>query len=386
MKRRPRRLLSIAHSYCVALNRRLAHEMARAGGAEWEVTAVAPAFFHGDFGVIACQRVAGELCRLEAIPAYMTGRIHLFVYGHRLRELMRENCDLVHCWEEPYILAGAQAASWTPREVPFVFWTMQNLVKRYPPPFSLIEKYCFHRCAGWFGSGRLVVEAMRSRGHGAKPHRVMQIGVDADLFRPNTAAREATRIRLGWDSPTLPMVGFVGRFIEGKGLALMMRALDRIREPWRALFIGGGPLEPSLRAWAARHDDRIRIVKDVAHDQVPAYLNAMDLLCAPSQTTPNWREQFGRMVVEAFACGVPVVSSDSGELPYVVADAGVIAGEHDEEAWVRAMSQLIDNPEARSELSRKGIERARSAYAWPIVARKHLEFFSQLLEGGAALQ
>jgi glycosyltransferase involved in cell wall biosynthesis len=295
MKLRLRRILSIGHSYCVALNRRLAHEMARAGGGDWEVTAVAPAFFHGDFGAISCERVAGELCRLEAIPAYMTSRIHLFVYGRRLRELVRENCDLVHCWEEPYILAGAQAAWWTPSEVPFVFWTMQNLVKRYPPPFSMVEKYCFERCAGWFGSGRLVVEAMRSRGYGAKAHRVMPIGVDADLFRPDPAAREATRIRLGWNSSNSPVVGFVGRFIEGKGLALMMGALDRIRESWRALFIGGGPLEPALRAWAARHNGRVRIVNDVAHDQVPAVTpraakrNGSRLASSPGVCSPSSR-------------------------------------------------------------------------------------------------
>jgi glycosyltransferase involved in cell wall biosynthesis len=386
MNRRPRRLLSIGHSYCVALNRRLAHEMARAGGADWEVTAVAPSFFHGDFGAIDCERFAGELCGLEAVPAYLTRCIHLFVYGRRLRELTRLNYDLVHCWEEPYILAGAQAAWWTPRPVPFVFWTMQNLNKPYLPPFSLMEKYCFDRCAGWFGSGQLVVEVMRLRGHADKPHRVMPIGVDVDLFRPDAAAREATRIRLGWNSHNPSVVGFVGRFVEGKGLALVMRALDRVHEPWRALFIGGGPLEPALRAWAARYDDRVRIVDKVAHDQVPAYLNAMDLLCAPSQTTPRWREQFGRMVVEAFACGVPVISSDSGELPYVVGDAGAIVGEHDEDGWVRTIGELIDSRAARSELSRKGIDRARSNYAWPIVAYHHLDFFSRLLEGDAAPQ
>jgi glycosyltransferase involved in cell wall biosynthesis len=109
----------------------------------------------------------------------------------------------------------------------------------------------------------------------------------------------------------------------------------------------------------------------------------MDILCAPSQTMANWREQFGRMVVEAFACGVPVISSDSGELPYVMGDAGVIAGERDEDAWVSAIGGLIGNPSARAELSSNGIERARSIYAWPIVAKNHLEFFSQLIEAGA---
>jgi len=119
---------------------------------------------------------------------------------------------------------------------------------------------------------------------------------------------------------------------------------------------------------------------------VPACLNAIDLLCAPSQTTPRWREQFGRMVVEAFACGVPVIVSDSGELPFVVGEAGVIAGECDEDAWVRAIAELIGNPAARAELSRKGIERAHSAYAWPVVARNHLEFFSELLDGEVSRQ
>ena len=386
MKRRPRRMLSIAHSYGVALNRRLAHEMARAGGSDWEVTAVAPSFFHGDLRPIALERIDGELCRVEAVPAFLSSRIHLFVYGLRVRELLRQSWDLVHCWEEPYIVASGQVAWWTPREVPLVFWTAQNISKRYPPPFSAIEKYCVSRCAGWMGSGRLVVETMLARGYGGKPHRLMPLGVDVEQFRPDAAARETMRIRLGWASPESPVAGYVGRFVEEKGLGLMMRALDRVAAPWRALFVGGGPMEESLRKWAARYGDRVRIVNNVAHEQVPACLNAIDLLCAPSQTTPRWREQFGRMVVEAFACGVPVIASDSGELPFVVGEAGVIAGECDEDAWVRAIAELIGNPAARAELSRKGIERAHSAYAWPVVARNHLEFFSELLDGEASRQ
>ena len=107
----------------------------------------------------------------------------------------------------------------------------------------------------------------------------------------------------------------------------------------------------------------------------------MDMLCAPSQTRDNWREQFGRMVIEAFACGVPVISSDSAELPFVVGDAGVILGELNEDAWVTAIGDLIDNAAKRAELSRMGIERAQSTYAWPVVARAHLDFFSRVLDG-----
>lgn len=375
------RIISIAHSYCVALNRRLANEMARAGGEGWEITAVAPSFFHGDLRPIELERSHGELCRLEAVPTYLGSRIHVFVYGYRLRTLLRDSWDLVHCWEEPYILAGGQVAWWTPVAVPLAISTLQNISKRYPPPFSAIEKYSFRRCAGWMGCGQLVVDTMLARGHGDKPHRVIPLGVDLDRFLPNSAAREAVRIRLGWSAAEPPVVGYMGRFVPEKGLTLLMRALDRMATPWRALFVGGGAMELSMRQWAMRYGERVRIVNNVAHDEVPAYLNAMDLLCAPSQTTSHWREQFGRMVTEAFACGVPVIASDSGELPYVVNDAGVIVPEHDEDAWVRTIGELIGDSLARAELSKKGNARARSFYSWPVVARAHLDFFSQLLDG-----
>jgi glycosyltransferase involved in cell wall biosynthesis len=188
------------------------------------------------------------------------------------------------------------------------------------------------------------------------------------------------RIRLDWSPQNPPVIGYIGRFVAEKGVGLLMRVLDRVTVPWRALFIGGGPLEPTLRQWAAPHGDRVRIVSSVPHDQVPAYLNAMDLLCAPSQATSVWREQFGRMVVEAFACGVPVISSDSGELPFVVDSAGVIVNERDEDSWVSAITGLLEDPARRSELSLMGVARARSLYAWPLVARSHLDFFSQFLD------
>ena len=70
----------------------------------------------------------------------------------------------------------------------------------------------------------------------------------------------------------------LGRFIEAKGLELLMRVLDETASPWRALFVGGGPLEPVLRQWAARHGGRTRIVAGVPHDRVPEHLNAIDIL------------------------------------------------------------------------------------------------------------
>jgi glycosyltransferase involved in cell wall biosynthesis len=165
--------------------------------------------------------------------------------------------------------------------------------------------------------------------------------------------------------------------VPAKGLRLLMQALDQVREPFRALFVGAGEMEHELRRWGSRYQDRVRILY-VPHDEVPGYVNTMDLVCAPSQTTSAWREQFGRMLVEALACAVPVMGSDSGEIPTVIDDAGVVLGEQDVAGWASAIEQLLASPEQRRNLSERGLALARSRYAWPIVARKYLDFFESL--------
>lgn len=375
----PRRLLTIAHSYCVALNRRLAHEMARAGGEQWEVTAVAPRFFHGDLRPIPLELQAGAMCRLVAIDAHLSRLPQIFFYGPRLRAILREPWEVVHCWEEPYLIAGGQVAWWCRAASRLVFYTFQNIAKRYMPPFSAIERMCAERSAGWLASGETVAQTQLGRCWSHRPHRVIPLGVDVELFRPDAESGRATRARLGWNDEGPPVVGYLGRFVEVKGLQLLMRLLDETTPPWRALFVGGGPSEAALRTWASRHGDRVRIVGGIPHDRVPEHLNAMDVLIAPSQTTARWREQFGRMLIEAFACGVPVIASDSGEIPYVVGDAGVIVGERDEAGWLRALADLLESPARRAELAARGRDRVHTLYSWPVIARRHLEFFAELL-------
>lgn len=347
------------------------------GGSRWTITAVAPSFIAGDLRPIPLEAFSGEACALAPIRAYFTRRIHVMLYSPRLRELLRGPVDLVHCWEEPYLLAAFQVAAWSPRSLPFVFWTAQNLSKRYPPPFSWIERFCVDRCAGWLAAGTTVTETLLPRGYARRPHRIIPLGVDIESFRQDPASGAAVRRRVGWSDAGPPIVGYLGRFVPEKGLGILMEALDRVPRPWRALFVGAGPMESAVRKWAIPHGDRVRILTSVAHDEVPACLNAMQILCAPSQTTPVWREQLGRMLIEAFACGVPVIASDSGEIPHVVADAALVLPEGDVQAWAEAIGRMIDDSQARAALGEAGRARAHEVYAWPVIARQHLDFFEE---------
>ena len=351
--------------------------MAKVGAPDWEVVCAAPRLYRGDYGWAHFAGLPGEACRSLAVGAVGTRFPHLFAYGPEVRTLMAERWDAIHAWEEPYVVSGAELAAFAPAKSAFAFYTFQNIRKRYPPPFSWLERYTLSRSDGWLYSGHSVHAVQADTpGYRERLGALGPLGVDVELFRPDADAGRRVRASLGWkDGP--PVVGYVGRFVPEKGLGRLMRALDDLGSTWRALFIGSGALEHELRRFGARHADRVRIVS-APHDRVPDYINALDILCAPSQTARHWREQFGRMAIEAFSCGVPVVSSDSGELPHVVADAGIVVREDDDAGLRDALGSLIDSPSRRRELGERGLARAREVYAWPHVAKAHLSFMATL--------
>jgi glycosyltransferase involved in cell wall biosynthesis len=374
-----KRLLTIGHSYVVGENRRLAREMTLQGAGEWSVTTVAPRRFRGDLGRIDMQRMADEAGTLEALPVRFDRSPHFMWYAG-LRPVLDAPWDVIHCWEEPYVLAGAQVARGARRPARLAIATFQNIEKRYPWPLSAFERSTMTRADGWIAFGETVHDALAARrGYSDKPCRVIPPGVDLTRFRPDALVRRQTLDRLGW-GPRDRVVGYLGRFVPEKGIPLLLDALRGATEPWRALFVGGGPLQGALEQFAREHSGRVHVANGVTHDQVPEWLSAMTLLCAPSQTTSGWREQFGRMLIEAMACGVPVIASNSGEMPSVVGDAGVVLAEREVSAWSQAIDRLLGDEAVRRDHAARGVERANARFGWPVVARAHLSFFESLME------
>lgn len=366
----------------MAENRRLAHEMALASRGRWRVTAVAPREYSGDLRRIRLEPLPDEAEPVVPLDVAFSGRPHVMWY-RGLRRALRNGADVVHAWEEPYVLAGLQIAKAAPAESKVVFATFQNLKKSYPWPFSAFERSSMKRASGWIAFGHRVAEALGDRqGYSGKPVRVIPPGVDLERFRPDPRAGAEVRDELGWAGHA-DVVGFLGRFEVQKGVLDLIETLERVRGPWHALFVGGGSLQPALEAFAAAYPGRVHIQTGVPHSEVPRWLNAMTILCAPSRTTPIWREQFGRMLIEAMACGVPAFASESGEMPAVVHDAGRVLPEGDAEAWALAIDHHLRDPEMLATLSRRGVERAETYFAWPVVARRHIDFFDSLLDGGA---
>ncbi len=376
------RVLTIGHSCVVAENRAVSREVAR--DPQLDVTVAAPIAFRSGLGLIELQPEPPESnLELRALAARFTNWPQIFAYDRRGLAALIENgaFDVVDGWEEPYTYAGYQIARAIEKSnATFCFRTNQNIEKRYPYPFSYFERSVRERAQGWITGGNLVFETMTKRGYPKERGQIIAFAVDLDAFRPFTPDRKQAVAR---DLGLLPpIVAYVGRLTHEKGIDLIMGAMELVGSstPWSLLVLGAGPMEANLRNWAAARDWSNRVqIRLVPHRDVPAYLGAADLLLAPSQTGQRWREQFGRMTIEAFACGVPVLGSDSGEIPYVIGDAGKVLPENDARIWAEAIREAIGSAELRAEMARRGFERVQ-AYSVATVARQYSAYYRELAD------
>ena len=105
--------------------------MALASRGRWRVTAVAPREYSGDLRRIRLEPLPDEAEPVVPLDVAFSGRPHVMWY-RGLRRALRDGADVVHAWEEPYVLAGLQIAKAAPAESKVVFATFQNLKKSYP--------------------------------------------------------------------------------------------------------------------------------------------------------------------------------------------------------------------------------------------------------------
>ena len=375
----PLRVASVGHSYVVGVNRAIMAQIARRPGIE--LTVVAPNFFHGDLRPVTLEPASGDdRLMLEGMDVRHSKHIHLFSYKKLGRVIRPGAFDVVHAWEEPYIVAGFQVARAAARAGSrYMFRTAQSIPKNYPPPFRQFEKYCARTASGWIAGGHTVHNALKA----ARPNypalsEVITLAVEEEDFRPDADGRKAIRAELNLEGP---VIGFVGRLTEAKGLDVLMKALKDVPAPWTLLALGSGPYDAKLREWADARGfgERVRVMI-AKHEEMPRYYRAFDMLVAPSQTTPRWKEQFGRMLIEAFATAVPVIGSNSGEIPHVIADAGLVISEADPKAWAEAIRSLLASPEERARLGQAGLERFQQNYTASRVADRFVEFYRRLMD------
>lgn len=352
----------------------------RALGQQVELTAVIPERWGSE--EVEGSEVAA--CPIRRERAWLHGHNHLHLYPDAAAILDSERPDLLHIDEEPYSAVTFQFVRLARRAgIPSLFFAWQNLYKRLPPPFNALRRYVYRHADAAIAGTETAVRVLRRGGYQGPITVIPQVGVDPAVFAPNAEAGIARRREIGLSDDAF-VVGYGGRLVPEKGVQVLVAAVART-DGAHLLIVGDGPQRPELERLAARLGvtDRVRFAGRVPSLAMPSWLAAMDALVLPSSGNAGWVEQFGRILVEAMMCEVPVVGSRCGEIPEVVGEAGLLFEKGDVEGLSVHLDRLRD-PARRRALSRRGRERAERDFGEAGVARRTAAFYRQVVRPAVA--
>ena len=337
----------VSKAFMRATYHRKLEEIARAD--DLDLTLITPVSWRDGKSLIRLERSRGQGYAVQVTPLVFNGAFHLHFYP-RLAGLLRSlRPDVVHLDEEPYNLAtwlGLRAARGVGARC--LFFTWQDLYKRYPFPFSKFEADNYQAVQGAIAGIPDAQDVLRKKGFQRPIWVIPQFGTDPELFRPLERRAQGCYT-----------IGYVGRLVHAKGIDLLLRAARMLPGTYRVLLVGSGEERAALEQLAVElgMSERVEFCGDLASHDVPGLLNQLDVLVLPSRTTPAWREQFGRVLIEAMACGVPVIGSSSGQIPYVIGTAGLIFREGDWSALAEHLRALQGDRELRRRLGEDGRQR-----------------------------
>lgn len=319
------------------------------------------------------------------VPAVLHGHNHLHLYPGASHWLDAEAPDLVHIDEEPYSLVTLQLARLCRRRrIPCLFFAWQNLRRRLPPPFPWVRSAVFRAVDGGIAGTDAAAGILRAEGYDGPVAVIPQFGVDPERFRPDPGAARRVRTRQGIP-PDAFVVGYGGRLVPEKGVDVLVRAFARLppapsgTEPW-LVVLGDGPDADRLtrEAYRVGVGGRTRFLGAVASTRVPEVLAALDVVVLPSVGTHSWAEQFGRILAEAMACGVPVVGSRCGEIPEVIGPAGDLVDRGDPQQLAAALERLLLDRNLRARRRAAGRARVLERFTQARVAERTVAFYEEL--------
>ncbi|WP_149181370.1 glycosyltransferase [Streptomyces sp. TRM49041] len=301
--------------------------------------------------------------------------------GHALRDVPAP--DVVHILGEAAYLSTWQAIRLRDRirpGTPVTLYAAQNIVMRFPFPFPLLERRAYRAVSHAFPITPSALRVLRAKGY-TGPATVVPLGVDTGVFRP-----------LEQERPQTFTVGFVGRLEPHKGIGDLLLAAELLDCDLQV--VGDGTLSGEVQRASERRPGRVRLTPWADHGELPSLLARMSVLALPSveivqRNVVPWigiplREQFGRVLIEAMACGVPVVGSDIGDISHVIGSTGLLSPAGDAAALADRLARIRDEPGLARRLAAEGRRRAANEFSWRRIADELCHTWQHLAHGTAS--
>jgi len=382
------KLLVISHSTVV---REYQGGVAELGNYEdLSVTLVSPAVYLEGGRLVKGSKLPGKFKYISLKTVWgKSGRQHIHFYPALGVVLKRELPDLIFLDEEPRSFISMYTIflnKFLNINAKVIFSTSANLlidykkyskinIRRYLFPY--VEKYCLNNSDGAITANRDAKNILYIKGF-RKPVSVIPVhGIDPKFFR-KSLHREKKESLCGKDF----CIGFIGRVQYQKGIDILIKAASKLKFSYKLVLIGRGAYENELRNLSSQLgiEKRIQWIGWVNRKEIPLYLNCFDVLVVPSRTLSDIKEQFGRVLIEAMACEIPVIGSTSGEIPNVIGDAGLIFEEENVGDLVSKLNFLYSSTEkVRTILGQKARERVIENYTYENFARIFYKFCKDIL-------
>jgi glycosyltransferase involved in cell wall biosynthesis len=340
---------------------------------------VAPRRWTDQFQTYRQELKAGDGYSLLAVRTLQQGDIHRFIYWPPTLFINRIEPDVIHIEEEPDSLAALEVVLARQLLAPsarLVLFTWQNILRERRALVEQIARFVLHRVDHVIAGNREAIGVLRQQKYTGPVTVIPQLGVDTRIFRPQES--EGLRDELGLSGF---VIGYVGRLAPQKGLDDLVRAVAQTPDA-HLLLLGRGPMRDEIESLARSLgiDNSCTIADVVPHSEVSRYMNAMDVLVLPSRTTPQWKEQFGHVLIEAMACGTPVIGSNSGAIPDVIDAAGLLFPEGDVDALAAHLCRLANNPKELHLMSQRGRERVADMYTHERIAEQTMEVYRSVTQ------
>jgi glycosyltransferase involved in cell wall biosynthesis len=218
------------------------------------------------------------------------------------------------------------------------------------------------------------------------PERIVQMdpGVDTNAFAPGPGDRQA----FGLDDDEFVIL-FVGWMLPRKGIDFLILALRELTRDYdlanirfRLAVVGTGPGRERVEDLVARTglQKNVSFLGSITYDRMPDAFRMADVFALPSIATPDWQEQFGMAIIEAMACGVPVITTLSGAIPEVTGDHAVLCQPNDFVSLFHAIRDLALDDVKRADLGASAREHALQRFTLERFARNLSEAYAPLLK------
>jgi glycosyltransferase involved in cell wall biosynthesis len=290
--------------------------------------------------------------------------------------------DIIHCEHEQESLMAAEVAlhrDVLARRTPLVLHSWQNILRHKSLPVQLICAYTQRAAQHILCGNQEAADVLRQEGYQGGITQTNIFGLDKRFFYPKPVPD--LRAQLGLAGV---VIGYFGRRVPEKGIDTLLQALPHLQTQPQIVIGGSGSETNKLMVLAQQLGvaGQCRFLDGAAipYDSLVDYMNLLDILVVPSRTTPNWKEQLGRVVLEGMGCRVTVVGSSSGAIPEVIGTGGRIFTEGDPERLAHILNELIARPELRLDLAERGYRRVLKCYSVERLAADVLNVWMSLAD------